>query len=238
VTLPPTGCLHAPSAILMCSDRHRGASRGSTCAELISATGTGLGATLAPASEPVNDLVRRLRSPDEQINGPACQAAVAYGAPAVRPLLALLAEPDFELSRRAKRALYAMVRYAGRPGANNEARDLEIELLGGLSTGTNASRRHVLWLFSEIGSARAVPSISALLSVAELREDARCALMRIPGRRSTRALRAAFAAAPEDFKYALADSLRQRGEKVDGYPSQKRLPTRQTTVTPSLGKAK
>ena len=46
------------------------------------------------------------------------------------------------------------------------------------------------------------------------------------------ALKSAFFAAPEDFKYALAESLRQRGEKVAGYPSRKLVPTAQTSVTP------
>ena len=32
---------------------------------------------------------------------------------------------------------------------------------------------------------------------------------------------------------ALADALRARGEKVDGYPSRKLVPTRTTAVTPA-----
>jgi len=45
--------------------------------------------------------------------------------------------------------------------------------------------------------------------------------MRLPGSQVTAALRSAFGRAPEEFKFALAESLRQRGEKVAGYPSQK-----------------
>jgi hypothetical protein len=73
--------------------------------------------------------------------------------------------------------------------------------------------------------------MAALLLDPEVREDARCALMRLPGRKATASLRSAFAAAPEEFKFALAESLRQRGEKVKGYPSQKLVPTRPTAVT-------
>lgn len=80
--------------------------------------------------------------------------------------------------------------------------------------------------------------MAALLTNAEVREDARCALLRLPGPRPTAALRAAFRTAPEDFKYALADSLRQRGLDVQGYPSRKLVPTHETTVKPLPPKAK
>jgi hypothetical protein len=44
------------------------------------------------------------------------------------------------------------------------------------------------------------------------------------------ALKSAFATASGDFKYALAESLRQRGAAVEGYPSRKLVPTAQTNV--------
>jgi hypothetical protein len=188
--------------------------------------------TFTRAAEPVDDLISRIKSAHDTVSGPAWQGAAAYGAKAVKPLLALMAAPDFELARRAKRALYRIVRYAGRPRAGKEARNVEIELIAGLEAGTRGSRREVLWLLSEIGTTRAVGPISAQLTEPELREDARCALTRIPGSKATRALRAAFLKAPEPFKYALAESLRVRGEQVEGYPSQKGVPTKQTTVTP------
>jgi hypothetical protein len=86
-------------------------------------------------------------------------------------------------------------------------------------------------MLSEISGDDAVAPIATLLADPEVREDARCALMRLPARKSTAALKSAFATAPEEFKYALAESLRQRGEAVKGYPSQKRVPSRATTVT-------
>jgi len=75
--------------------------------------------------------------------------------------------------------------------------------------------------------------MAALLTDKALREDARCALTRHPSRAAVRALKSAFATAPEDFKPALAESLRARGEKVEGYPSRKLVPTTQTTVLPA-----
>ena len=74
--------------------------------------------------------------------------------------------------------------------------------------------------------------MAALLTDKDVREDARCALTRLPAPGAVTALKSAFATAPEDFKYALAESLRQRGQKVEGYPSRKLVPTAQTTVAP------
>ena len=99
-------------------------------------------------------------------------------------------------------------------------------------------RRDVVWMLSEIsdGGGEDIQSLAKLLNHPDLREDARCALQRIPGDQAVAALKAGFTAAPDDFKHALADSLRRRGEKVDGYSSQKMVPTRQTQVKP-VGRA-
>jgi len=101
-----------------------------------------------------------------------------------------------------------------------------------LETSPSPVRRDVLWMLSEIGSGSAVGPMAALLGDHELREDARCALTRLPAPSAVTALKSAFIAAPEGFKYALAESLRERGEKVDGYPSRKLVPTAQTSVAP------
>jgi hypothetical protein len=139
---------------------------------------------------------------------------------------------DFELARKAQRALYRITRHAGRPGAENEARAAERALITALRRHKAATRRQLLWMLSEIGGDRAVGPMAALLTDEEAREDARAALMRLPGNRATAALRAAFRAAPDPFRYALADALRKRGAQVEGYPSQKLVPTRQTSVRP------
>jgi HEAT repeat protein len=142
-----------------------------------------------------------------------------------------MADGDFELARKAKRALYRVVRHAGLPAAARERRAVERELIRLLGSCPSSVRREVVWMLSEIGSPRAVGPMAALLADKELREDARCALTRHPARSAVTALKSAFAAAPEEFKYALAESLRARGEKVEGYPSRKLVPTARTTVT-------
>ena len=179
----------------------------------------------------VSELVARIKSTDDKVRGPAWQSAGPVGAPAVKPLAAVMTDADFEISRSAKRALYNIVRHAGRPGAKKEAKAVETELIPLLNSDAVTIRREVLWMLSEIGDDDAIAPMAALLTDKEVREDARCALMRLPGNKATKALKSAFSSAPEEFKPALAESLRERGEKVSGYPSQKLVPTRSTTVS-------
>ena len=180
----------------------------------------------------VGALVDRIKSPDETVSGAAWQSAGPYGAAAVQPLAALMADEDFELARKARRALYLVVRHVGPPTAAKERKAVERELILVLESSPPRVRREVLWMLSEIGSARAIGPMAALLADKELREDARCALTRHPSPDAIAALKAAFAHAPRDFKYALAESLRERGEKVEGYPSRKLVPTAETKVVP------
>jgi len=182
------------------------------------------------AASSLAEFISRIRSPDDSISGPAWQGAQSYGAAAIKPLADIMGNGDFEVARNAKRALYRITRHAGRPGAADEARAAESALITALRHERATVRREALWMLSEIGGDRAVRPMAALLTDEAAREDARAALMRLPGNRATAALRAAFRAAPEPFKYALADALRKRGAQVEGYPSQKLAPSRQTTV--------
>jgi HEAT repeat protein len=180
----------------------------------------------------IQGLIERIRSPDEVVSGAAWQSAGPYGAAAVKPLAALMANGDFELARKAKRALYRVVRHVGHPAAVQERKAVERQLILALSSGTAPVRREVVWMLSEIGTTRAVGPMAALLGDEDLREDARCALTRHPAPSAATALNSAFAAASGDFKYALAESLRQRGEVVEGHPSRKLVPTARTNVAP------
>jgi HEAT repeat protein len=187
----------------------------------------------AASADAVSALVAKLRRQDDNIRGPAWQGAGPLGAPAVKALAAVMADQEPETARCAKRALYKIVRHAGRPSAGAEAKAVERELIGLLAADSPAPVRcEVLWMLSEIGGAEAVSPMAALLGNEQLREDARCALMRLPGGKVTAAFKTAFATAPETFKYALAESLRQRGARVKGYPSRKLSPERQTAVQP------
>jgi len=88
-------------------------------------------------------------------------------------------------------------------------------------------------MLSEIAGDDAVDVVSPLLSDADLREDARMVLQRLPGDRSLAALQAGLKSAPEDFKPNIAVSLRQRGVEVSGFPSAKLVPTKRTGIKPA-----
>jgi hypothetical protein len=182
-------------------------------------------------ADPVEDLVAKIKNPDDKVRGPAWQGAASAGAAAVKPLAAVMSNSDFEVARAAKRAVWIIVRHAGRPGADVERKAVQAALVGLLKDQPAPVRKEVLWMLSEIGDAEAVSPMAALLADAELREDARCALTRLPGPQVTEAFNRAFPAAPEEFKFALAESLRQRGQTVSGYPSRKLAPVKQTSLS-------
>jgi HEAT repeat protein len=198
----------------------------------IAAATTVLSSTSLAAGS-VDDLIAKIKSPDDSVRGPAWQGAATAGAPAIKPLAGLMTDSNFEVARSARRAVWRIVRHAGSPATNRERQAVQTELLALLKDQPTPVRCEVLWMLSEIADENAVAPMAALLSDPNTREDARCALMRIPGKQVTKAFNNAFKTAPEDFKFALAETLRKRGETVKGYPSKKLTPTKQTTVGPS-----
>jgi HEAT repeat protein len=181
----------------------------------------------------VDELLAGIKSAGDNERTEAWQSAGEVGAPAVKPLANVMTDDDLEVARAAKQALWKIVRYTGRPKANKERRAVETELTGLLGDDQPvAVRREVLWMLSEIGARNSIKPIARLLRNEELREDARMALERIPGKRAVTTLKAGFEKAPEDFKPNIAQSLRNRGEEVAGYPCKKLVPTKKTDVKP------
>jgi hypothetical protein len=200
----------------------------------ISAAATVLaGAALAAEPPAVKDLIDKVSSPDDKIRGPAWQGAGPVGAPAIGALADLMMHTNFEIARCARRAIERIVRHAGRPGANSERQAVAAELLKLVQHRSVEVRRHALWMLSEIGDDASVPTMALALGDAEVREAARCALERIPGAPASAALRQALGSGPEAFQEAVAHSLRVRGEKVEGHPSKKLVPTKSTSVKAS-----
>jgi len=195
----------------------------------------GVMATRADAaqSKAVDELIAGLKNTSDKVRTEAWLGAGKAGAEAVEPLAKVMTDNELEVARAAKRALWKIVRHTGRPGADDEKRAVETKLLGLLGDDQPvAVRREVLWMLSEIGGSSSIRPIARLMRNKELREDARMALERIPINRAVRALRASFKTAPEDFKTNIAQSLRKRGEEVEGYPCQKLVPKKETNVKP------
>jgi hypothetical protein len=159
-------------------------------------------------------------------------SAGKVGAGAVKPLAAVMTSGDVdrEVARAARRALWQIVHYAGRPGGEKECAEVLPELHALLADAwPEALRREVLWMLSEIGNAESVAPMAACLKSSDLLEDARCALTRIPGEESLSALKEAFLTVPEKYRNNIAQSLRARGVELneEQYPSQKLAPTKE-----------
>ncbi len=181
----------------------------------------------------IDDLVEQLRSDKEAARAKAWQHAYVAGPAALQPVAGLVAGTELEVGRAATRAMWKIVRHAGRPGADDERAEAVRELLPLLGGDRpRAVRAEAMWMLSEIGGDECVEAVAGLLSDEDVREDARMVLERIEGAASLGALKSAFAAAGQDFKPNLAQSLRRRGVEVDGAPCQKLVPTKRTEVKP------
>lgn len=184
----------------------------------------------------VNKLIAKIKDDSAEVRTEGWLDAGGFGAAAVKPLAEAMQHKELEVARAAKRALWKIVRHVGRPKARKEKRAVETELVGLLKDEQPVSvRREVLWMLSEIGRRGSVEAMAALLSNKELREDARMALERIPGKQSVKALVEGFESSPEDFKLNMAQSLRKRGQKVRGYSCVKLVPKKKTNVKPIKG---
>jgi HEAT repeat protein len=177
------------------------------------------------------ELIEKLQSKNNGARAEAIAAAATAGPAAVPPLARLIANQEIEISRAGARALWKLVRQVGRPGAEQECGPVAAVLIGLLGEDQPAAvRRQVIWMLSEIGGREAADPLAKILENRELREDARAALERIPGEPSVAALQQALKSAPQDYRPAIAQSLRVRGVAVSEYPSRKLVPTKTTNV--------
>jgi hypothetical protein len=184
-----------------------------------------------------NELISRIKSDDPQVRTDAWLQAGPVGPAALKPLAEVVVQGELEVSRAARRAMWQIVRHAGRPRTRAERRPVMRELLPLLgSQQPEQLRRDVLWMLSEIAGNRAVAPAAALLREPALREDARALLQRLPGEAAVAALKEALASAPDDFKPSIAHALRARGVEVPGVPCLKLKPVKPTAVKP-VGRA-
>ncbi len=186
----------------------------------------------------VNELIAAITDPDDKVRAAAWEDAGKYGAAAVKPLADVMTDDRPEVARAAKHGLWKVVRYVGRPGADQQREQVEAELCG-LVNGDrpDAVIREVLWMLSEIGgnaTIEAIREVTDMMDRKEIRDDARSTIQRIPGDFAITTLEEALDFAPDDFKANLAQALRKRGVKLSerDYPCQKLVPTKKTQVKP------
>ena len=186
----------------------------------------------------LDKLLAAIKSDDVETRANAVLAAGPIGAKAMEPLAKIVATGDLEVGRAAKRAMWKIVRYAGAPGMMDAKKGVLSELVDLIGAGQPAAvRREAFWMLSEIGSDETIEAIRempGLLDDKEMREHARCCIERIPTDAAVELLQAGLGTVPEDFKLAIAQSLRARGVELsqDTYPCQKLVPTKQTKVQP------
>ncbi len=181
----------------------------------------------------LDDLIENIQSEDAATRAAARDAAGSVGAEAIVPLGKIAANGELDVARAAQRAMQKIVYHAGRPNAEDEARAVAGELVKLLGDSQPLQfRREVLWMTWQIAGEEAVEPVAALLAHAELHEDARMALERLPEEKATAALQAAYSAATDSKKAALAHSLRLRGVETPGAPDLRLKPTKATSVQP------
>ena len=178
-------------------------------------------------------LIEGIQSGNANVRAAARDQAGQVGAAAIEPLAGIACEGEFEVARAANRAMQNVVYHAGRPGASDEATAVSAELVKLVGAEPPLQfRRDVLWMLWQIAGPEAVEPVAALLDNADLRDDARMCLEGLPADEAVAALRAGLAAAPDDFKPAVAHSLRKRGVEVPDVPNLRLVPTKETSVAP------
>jgi len=184
----------------------------------------------------LDTLIAKIKDKDDKVRAAAWQAAGKVGAQALKPLSVVAKEGELEVSRAANRAMWQIVRYTGRPGAEDD-RKATVAALIEVFTDEQLPvqlRRDAVWMLSEvITNDEYDPNQAAeMFKNPDFRDDLRMALQRIPGDNALAALKAGLEIVPDDFKPAIACSLRARGVDVPNVPCVKLKPTKQTSVKP------
>jgi hypothetical protein len=185
----------------------------------------------------LDTLIENIQSSDDTLRADARDRAGVVGATAVAPLAKIALSGELEVARAAQRAIQNIVYHAGRPGAQEEATAVAAELLALLDDSQPVRlRQDVLWMSWQIAGEEAVDTIAPLLANADLFQDARMALERLPGKKATAALQTALNDTTDAERLAVAHSLRVRGIDTPSLPDIRLQPTRTTTVQP-VGRA-
>lgn len=156
--------------------------------------------------------IARVKTGDEAAREAALGDAPKLPPSAIVPLAELMAGEDLGAGRAAQEGL-RRIAYASMSNGTHEAVAAELVKLIGPGH-PRAVRSDALMMLGFCGSAAAVAPIAALLEDADIREDARMALERIPHPAAARALRAALRRVPADYRPAIQQSLRHKSLRL------------------------
>ena len=164
-------------------------------------------------AQDVQGLITRLADPSADVRVAAWKGAGPLGAPAVVPLLDLMASPSLDTDKAATCALETLVHYASRPGAKAERAAVAAQLTKRLAADTpEATRRQAVRMLALCGGNDEAPAVAELLKDAAFQEEARLALERMTGSAATEALAAAIPAASTEFRIRLMASLAHKND--------------------------
>ena len=160
----------------------------------------------------VKEFMAKIQDGNADVRYATWRSAGKIGASAVVPLGELVAGKNRGVARAASEALNVIAHHASRPGATAEREAVSREFLKLLARGKpHATQVKGLELLALTAGDACVPPIARLLHDEKLRENARRALERIPGKASLQALIGVVKKVPEGFRPAVIHSLGQKG---------------------------
>jgi len=154
-------------------------------------------------------LLTDLQSKDKDVRFAAWRAADRSNAAGIPRIAALVAGSDPGIAKAARESLITMTHSVGR---DTSGRGPVVSGLLKLTAADNALavRTLAFRLLSQIAGEDSVAAIAKHLAAADVREEAIYALERIPGPAASRALIAAYKAAPDEFKPRILFALGHR----------------------------
>ncbi len=163
------------------------------------------------SEQELKEFIGKIQNENADVRYAAWRSAGPMGAPAVAPLGELVASENRGVAKAASEALKTIAHHASRPGAAAERKAVSAELVKLLAADKPfITRVRALELLALTADDEFVPPIARLLDDEKLREDARRALERIPGRASVQALVEALSKVPENFRPFVIHSLGQK----------------------------
>jgi hypothetical protein len=164
------------------------------------------------------NFLAELSDPSADVRFAAWRAAADLPPSLIPDVAKLAASTNQGIAKAAREALTTLAHSVGKDPAGPRRAAVVKGLLDLTGSGSPlAVRIHVVRLLSGIAGDSEVPAIARLLSAADIREEAIYCLERIPGDAAVKAIAAAYAPAPDEFKPRVLAALGHR-RATEGAP--------------------
>lgn len=162
-----------------------------------------------PDQAAVKALVEKISSADVAARVEGVEQAATVGPDALGALGAILGGDDPSADRAAQESMQRITFKAARSPATAKAASRQLVQLIGKDRPYKV-RSESLYLLGFAADTAAIKAIAGLLTDPEVRENARMALERVPGKEAEAALMQVAKAVPADYRPAIQQSLRHR----------------------------